>query len=175
MRRFPGRLRARQAPRSRIRGGGEDCLSEASSAALTFRDWGKGTRRAAPGRPWFWILLPKQKDLAVRGRTPARTSPQARTNLSRWLCQAKRRCCSALSGAAAPVFGGCWAFGEHSEAERVRRRWGREGSGPAASPRSLACGRGPCRWPAIAGLVPSNLARAKKWSNLMFLVKPCSH
>ena len=29
------------------------------------------TRRAAPGRPWFWILLPKQKDLAVRGRNPA--------------------------------------------------------------------------------------------------------
>ena len=36
------------------------------------RDRGKGTRRATPGRPWFWVLLPKQKDLGVRGRTPAR-------------------------------------------------------------------------------------------------------
>ena len=30
---------------------------------------------AAPGRPWFWILLPKQKDLVVRGRNPAKSSP----------------------------------------------------------------------------------------------------
>ncbi len=35
------------------------------------RDWGKGTRRATHGRRWFWVLLPKQKDLAVRGRNPA--------------------------------------------------------------------------------------------------------
>ena len=35
------------------------------------RDWGKGTRRATPGRQWFWVLLPKQKDLVVRGRNPA--------------------------------------------------------------------------------------------------------
>ena len=35
------------------------------------RDRGKGTRRATPGRPWFWVLLPKQKDLGARGRTPA--------------------------------------------------------------------------------------------------------
>ena len=55
--------------------GGEDCLSVASSAALTIRDRGTGTQRAAPGRPWFWVLLPKQKDLAVRGRNPARISP----------------------------------------------------------------------------------------------------
>ena len=34
------------------------------------RDWGKGTRRATPGRQWFWVLLPKQKDLVVRGRNP---------------------------------------------------------------------------------------------------------
>ena len=39
------------------------------------RDWGKGTRRATPGRQWFWVLLPKQKDLAVRGRNPARIPP----------------------------------------------------------------------------------------------------
>ena len=34
------------------------------------RDRGKGTRRATPGRRWFWVLLPKQKDLGVWGRTP---------------------------------------------------------------------------------------------------------
>ena len=39
------------------------------------RDWGKGTRRATPGRPWFWVLLPKQKDLVARGRNPASLSP----------------------------------------------------------------------------------------------------
>ena len=37
------------------------------------RDRGKGPRRVTPGRPWFWVLLPKQKDLGVRGRSPART------------------------------------------------------------------------------------------------------
>ena len=35
------------------------------------RDRGTGTRRATPGREWFWVLLPKQKDLVVRGRNPA--------------------------------------------------------------------------------------------------------
>ena len=35
------------------------------------RDRGKGPRRATPGRPWFWVLLPKQKDRVVRGRNPA--------------------------------------------------------------------------------------------------------
>ena len=35
------------------------------------RDWGAGTRRATPGRQWFWVLLPKQKDLVARGRNPA--------------------------------------------------------------------------------------------------------
>ena len=28
------------------------------------RDWGTGTRRATPGRQWFWVLLPKQKSLS---------------------------------------------------------------------------------------------------------------
>ena len=64
------------APWSRILYGGEDCLSVASSAALTFRDRGKGTRRATPGRPWFWVLLPKQKDRVVRGRNPASIPPR---------------------------------------------------------------------------------------------------
>ena len=41
------------------------------------RDRGKGTRRATPGRPWFWVLLPKQKDLGARGRNPAKPSPSA--------------------------------------------------------------------------------------------------
>ena len=36
------------------------------------RDRGKGTQRATPGRQWFWVLLPKQKDLVARGRNPAR-------------------------------------------------------------------------------------------------------
>ena len=40
------------------------------------RDWGKGTRRATPGRQWFWVLLPKQKDLVVRGaETPQAPLP----------------------------------------------------------------------------------------------------
>ena len=39
------------------------------------RDWGKGTQRATPGRPWFWVLLPKQKDLGARGRNPASSPP----------------------------------------------------------------------------------------------------
>ena len=38
------------------------------------RDWGKGTLRATPGRQWFWVLLPKQKELVVRGRNPAKES-----------------------------------------------------------------------------------------------------
>ncbi len=36
-------------------------------------DRGKGTRRATHGRQWFWVLLPKQKDLVVRGRNPSKT------------------------------------------------------------------------------------------------------
>ncbi len=38
-------------------------------------DRGKGPRRATPGRPWFWVLLPKQKDRVVRGRNPASIPP----------------------------------------------------------------------------------------------------
>ena len=29
----------------------------------------KGPIRVAHGRKWFWVLLPKQKDLACRGET----------------------------------------------------------------------------------------------------------
>ena len=51
-------------------------LSERSEfRSPNLRDWGKGTRRATPGRQWFWVLLPKQKDLGVQGRNPARTPP----------------------------------------------------------------------------------------------------
>ena len=72
----PGRLRAWLRRSPELYFGGEDCLSEASSAAQTFRDCGKGTRRATPGRPWFWVLLPKQKDLVVWGRNPTLFPPR---------------------------------------------------------------------------------------------------
>ena len=71
--------------------GGEDCLSEAlvlsNAKELTINNrmptksrflvsLGMTTERhlplgATPGRQWFWVLLPKQKDLVVRGRNPA--------------------------------------------------------------------------------------------------------
>ena len=63
-----------QVPNS-IWGRGLSERSEFRSPHL--RDRGKGTRRATPGRPWFWVLLPKQKDLVVRGRNPASTSRPA--------------------------------------------------------------------------------------------------
>ena len=66
----PGACGRGCAPVPQILCGGEDCLSEASSAAHDNRDRGKGTRRAAPGRQWFWVLLPKQKDLVGGGETP---------------------------------------------------------------------------------------------------------
>ncbi|GJL59781.1 MAG: hypothetical protein NPIRA03_26380 [Nitrospirales bacterium] len=41
------------------------------------RELGRSSKVSAPplqkgqtGRQWFWVLLPKQKDLAARGRTP---------------------------------------------------------------------------------------------------------
>ena len=53
-------------------------LSEQSEfRSPNLRDRGKGPQRATPGRPWFWVLLPKQKDLVARGRNPARTSPSS--------------------------------------------------------------------------------------------------
>ena len=52
-------------PRYRIRLFGEHCLSGASCAAIQFGAGAEFTRRAAHGRKWFWILLPKQKDLRV--------------------------------------------------------------------------------------------------------------
>ena len=40
-------------------------LSERSEfRSPNLRDRDKGTRRATPGRPWFWVLLPKQKSLS---------------------------------------------------------------------------------------------------------------
>ncbi len=57
---------------------GEDCLSAASSAAHTT---GTGAQApplgATPGRPWFWVLLPKQKDLVVWGRNPTSLLPSS--------------------------------------------------------------------------------------------------
>ena len=65
------RLRAwlRPRPENSIWGRGLSERSEFRSPSK--RDWGKGTRKATPGREWFWVLLPKQKDLVVRGRNPA--------------------------------------------------------------------------------------------------------
>ncbi len=42
------------------------------------RDRGTGTRRATPGRQWFWVLLPKQKNLVVWGRNPTKACPSSR-------------------------------------------------------------------------------------------------
>ena len=64
------------APQSRIYWG-RGLFERSEFRSPNNRDRGKGTRRATPGRPWFWVLLPKQKDLAVRGRNPARPSPSA--------------------------------------------------------------------------------------------------
>ena len=65
------RLRAwlRPGPENSIWGRGLSERSEFRSPRN--RDWGKGTRRATPGRQWFWVLLPKQKDLVASGRHPA--------------------------------------------------------------------------------------------------------
>ena len=62
-------------PQSRNLFGGRGLSERSEFRSPKLRDWGKGTRRATPGRQWFWVLLPKQKDLAVRGRNPARTHP----------------------------------------------------------------------------------------------------
>ena len=59
------------APQSRIRCGGRGLFERSEFRSPNKRDWGKGTRRATPGREWFWVLLPKQKDLVVWGRNPA--------------------------------------------------------------------------------------------------------
>ena len=74
------RLRAwlRRSPENFICGRGLSERSEFRSPDL--RDCGTGTRRATPGRQWFWVLLPKQKDLVARGRNPA-----ARPALKQWL------------------------------------------------------------------------------------------
>ena len=51
--------------------GGRGLSERSEFRSPNLRDRGKGTRRATPGCPWFWVLLPKQKDLVVRGRNPA--------------------------------------------------------------------------------------------------------
>ncbi|MGP0591040.1 hypothetical protein ACTRXD_00690 [Nitrospira sp. T9] len=48
---------------------GAHCLSGASLRAAGVGDTAQGTRRATPRPPWFWVLLPKQKDLVRRGET----------------------------------------------------------------------------------------------------------
>ena len=59
------------APQSRDLVGGRGLFERSEFRSPHNRDWGAGTRRATPGRQWFWVLLPKQKDLGVRGRHPA--------------------------------------------------------------------------------------------------------
>ena len=54
---------------------GEDCLSEASSAAQAIGTGAKPPLGATPGRQGGWVLLPKQKDRVVRGRNPASPFP----------------------------------------------------------------------------------------------------
>ena len=56
--------------------GGRGLFERSEFRSPNSRDRGKGTRRATPGRPWFWVLLPKQKDLGVRGRNPAKPPPR---------------------------------------------------------------------------------------------------
>ena len=56
-------------PKNSIWGRGLSERSEFRSPSNRGRS--KGTRRATPGREWFWVLLPKQKDLVVRGRNSA--------------------------------------------------------------------------------------------------------
>ena len=58
-------------PGYRIRIFGEQCLSGASCAAILFGAGVEFTRRVAHGRKWFWVILPKQKNLVARGRNPA--------------------------------------------------------------------------------------------------------
>ncbi len=48
---------------------GAHCLSAASLRAAGVGNTAQGTRRAAPRPPWFWVLLPKQKDLVRRAKT----------------------------------------------------------------------------------------------------------
>ena len=78
------------APRSRNLVGGEDCLSEASSAALTFGTGAKAPEGPRPGANGFGSFCrnkrtsacgadtPQDPPLAVRGRNPAKPSPSPR-------------------------------------------------------------------------------------------------
>ena len=44
----------------------------AAASRVKARDMPHAARAlSSPGRPWFWVLLPKQKDLVARGRNPA--------------------------------------------------------------------------------------------------------
>ena len=65
------RLRAWLRPRPANSMWGRGLFERSEFRSPRNRDWGKGTRRAAHGRKWFLVLLPKQKDLVARGRNPA--------------------------------------------------------------------------------------------------------
>ena len=115
------------------------------------RDWGKGTRRATPGRPWFWVLLPKQKGLGVRGRNPARPSPlavrgrtPARPSPPRRAVPSPRDAPTTLRNSSASLRAGSvrdlrWPGGRADESPRRRgeaRRW--PGVDTSAPPRRSA-------------------------------------
>ena len=61
-------------PQSRILCVGEDCLSEASSAALNFGTGAKEPEGPRPGAHGFGSFCRNKKDLAVRGRNPAKNA-----------------------------------------------------------------------------------------------------
>ena len=64
------RLRAGLRPGPATSSLGRGLFERSEFRSPHHRDRGAGTRRATPGRHWFWVLLPKQKDLVVWGRTP---------------------------------------------------------------------------------------------------------
>ena len=74
------RLRAWLRPGSANSIGGRGLSERSEFRSPRKRDGGKGTRRATPGRQWFWVLLPKQKDLVVRGRHPAKKRRKKETS-----------------------------------------------------------------------------------------------
>ncbi|HNP31350.1 MAG TPA: hypothetical protein PKK23_20050, partial [Nitrospirales bacterium] len=56
--------------RRRIQKQGGHCLSQASLPAAEFGEQRRHLPHHAEGQ-WFWVLLPKQKDLGCRDETPA--------------------------------------------------------------------------------------------------------
>ena len=75
------------APRSRFLFGGEDCLSEASSAALTFGTGAKAPEGPRPGAHGFGSFCRnKRACLERKSKEPRRAGPKPRKPLSSF-CQ----------------------------------------------------------------------------------------